>query len=130
MIGKITVIIVGKICAFVFILYRLNHLIDSFLKGFFPSFCKQDFSIVHQSNGRLVVVMVVYEMVQVDEVGFMGTKKILIGQAAFYIFQDARKKVFLSAGGNNLSIPSVGNAAKDIFHPQEFDSPGGLNRYS
>lgn len=140
--GKIVVIIVGKI--YCFILYnrfqiqigkplnlnRLNHLIDSFLEGFFPSFGELDLAAIYQGNGGIVVVMVFYDVIHVDEVGLVGTEEMLAGKTVFYVFQNAGQKVLFPAGCDNLGIPPVRNAAQDVFHPQEFCSPGGLNCYS
>jgi len=70
------------------------------------------------------------DMIEVNQVRFMGTEEILAFQAVFDLFQDTREHEIFTVGGNNLGISAMGNATKDLFSSEELGSPGGFNRYS
>ena len=87
------------------------------------------FHIVYQGDGGFVVTIVMSDVIEVDQVGFVGAEEIFAGKAIFDLFQYTGKQVLLSTGGNDPGIPAMSNAAKDLVHPEKLDSPGGLNRY-
>jgi hypothetical protein len=99
------------------------------LKLLLASFGQLDFHIVDEGNGCFVIGLVMNDVIKVDQVGFMGAEEIIAGQAVFDLFQDTGKQEFFATCGNDLSIPASGNATKNLFHPENFDSPGGFNRY-
>lgn len=105
------------------------QLTDSFLEGFFPSFGQQNLGAVYKCDGSIMVILVMCDVIQVDEVGFVGAEEIFAGEALFYIFQDTGQQVFFAVGCDYLGVPAMRNTAQDILHPQEFNSPGGLYCY-
>ena len=110
-------------------LNRLNHLAKPQMKIFFSTFSQLDFYVVHQGDWSIVVGLVMCDVIEVDQVGLMGTEKIFVFQAVFNLLQDTRKHERFTISSNNLGIPAVGNATKNLFHPENFDSPGGFNCY-
>jgi hypothetical protein len=106
-----------------------RHLTDSFLEILFTALGQLYFYVVPEGDWCVVVVLVMSEVIQVDQVGFMGAEESIARQAVFNFFQDLGEHVFSACGGNDLGIPALSDATKNIFHPEKFDSPGGLNRY-
>lgn len=56
-----------------------------------------------------MVVVVVGDVVEVDQVGFVGAEEIFARQAIFDLFQDTGEHVFLATDSNYPGIPSLCN---------------------
>ncbi len=110
-------------------LNRPHHLTDLILEILLATFGQLDFDVILESDGSLVIILVVNEVIKVDQVGFVGAEEILAWQAAFDLFQDLCQHVFFPRCGNDFGVPAPGNATKDFFHPEKLNSPGGFNRY-
>ena len=106
-----------------------HHLTDLFLEVLLSALGQLDFDVVLEGDGCLVVVLVMNEVIKVDQVGFVCAEEILARQAAFDLFQDLCQHVFFPRCGNDFGIPASCDATKDLFHPENLDSPGGFNRY-
>ena len=55
----------------------LNHLIDPALEILLAAFGQRDFHVVHQGDWCFVIVVVMGNVIEVNQVGFMGAEEIL-----------------------------------------------------
>jgi len=70
-----------------------------------------------------VVILVINDVVEIDQVGFMAAEKIFARQAVFDLFQDLCERIFFTRCGNDLGIPASGNATKNLLHTKKLNSP-------
>ena len=68
--------------------YRLCQFANLFLEILLAAFGQLDFHIVHESDGFFVIVLVMNDVIEVDQVGFMGAEEIFARQAVFDLFQN------------------------------------------
>ena len=108
-------------------LNRLNHFIESLLEILLSSFSKLNFDVVLQCDGCLVIVLEMSNVVEVDQIGFMSSKKIVTRKAILDFFQDFCQHNFFAQGGDYFSVSAMCNATKDLLPPEEFDTSGSLD---
>ena len=65
-----------------------HQLIYLFLEILLATFGQLNFHVVLEGDGCLVIVLVMNDVIEVDQVGFMGAEEIIARQAVFDLFQD------------------------------------------
>ena len=56
----------------------------------FTALGQLDSHIIYEGNRCFVVILVINDVVEIDQVGFMAAEKIFARQAVFDLFQDTR----------------------------------------
>ena len=63
---------------------------ESLLEILFTALGQLDFHIIYEGNRCFVVILVMNDVVEIDQVGFMGAEEILAWQAILDLLQDTR----------------------------------------
>lgn len=58
------------------------------MKFLFTPFCEKNFHFVFQCNRVFATFLVVYEVVKVDEIGFVRSEEMLAREASLNLLQD------------------------------------------